>query len=142
MNRQCAVVAFRPVLQRAPSHSSKEEGSDVITEKGIVYAVHGGDEPELDIVRPPREDGPYPALILIHGGRFKEGNREMMCDVARIAAKRGYVSTTIDYHLSKPLGSEDIDEYRVLAPLHDVKPAVYLTFATIVRPDHGTRAEA
>ena len=49
------------------------------TEQDIVYTKAGSVELKLDLARPAEGDGPFPAVIVIHGGA---GGRETrpMCD--------------------------------------------------------------
>jgi len=53
----------------------------------------------LDIFRPAKT-GKYPALLLIHGGGWRSGNRIMENPMAQYIAGRGYVTATVEYRLS------------------------------------------
>lgn len=110
-------------LASCASQTSAED-SDIIDEKGIVYAVRGDEELQLDMARPSGKEGPYPALIFVHGGGLKAGSRDALWPVASIAAMRGYVAATIDYRHTKPVGHQESEEYGFPAQLHDVKAAI------------------
>jgi acetyl esterase/lipase len=45
------------------------------TEQDIVYKKAGSTELKLDLVRPADGDGPFPAVVVIHGGAWRQGNK-------------------------------------------------------------------
>lgn len=80
----------------APAH-----GQTVRAQRGIVYAVHGGQPLALDLYAPAaRPAGGAPAIVWIHGGGFHSGDRARMTSYAVDFARRGYVAATIDYRLT------------------------------------------
>lgn len=48
----------------------------------------------------PDGDGPYPAMIYLHGGGWVEGNRSDFSSTAAFYAKRGIAGFTVDYTLA------------------------------------------
>jgi acetyl esterase/lipase len=48
----------------------------------------------------PEGDGPFPALIYVHGGGWVQGNRSDFAAIAELYAKRGIAGFSIDYSLS------------------------------------------
>ena len=56
---------------------------------------------KLDLYRPAGETDPWPAVVLAHGGGFVSGRREDMSVIADALARRGYLTVTVDYRLSK-----------------------------------------
>ncbi len=55
----------------------------------------------LDIVRPAAPAAPaLPAVLLIHGGGFRGGNRQSYLPTAIKLAERGYVAATMSYRMS------------------------------------------
>ena len=75
--------------------------SAVLAQENIVYARYGERELHLDLFSP-REKGTelYPGVILIHGGGWRSGNRQMEWPMAQYLAARGYVTATVEYRLS------------------------------------------
>jgi acetyl esterase/lipase len=73
----------------------------VAAQENIVYTRYGERELHLDLFSP-REKGtdPYPGVILIHGGGWRSGNRQMEWPMAQYLAARGYVTATVEYRLS------------------------------------------
>lgn len=57
-----------------------------------------------------------PAIIWIHGGGFKAGNRTNMGDVAAEWARRGYVTLTISYRLDKGSRCQDVQDGEFTEP--------------------------
>src|SRR4051794_22109004 len=71
--------------------------AEVILEPDIVYGQGGDVDLKLDLARPKEGDGPFPGLVLIHGGGWSGGNRESFRPLMQQAAERGYVAVTISY---------------------------------------------
>lgn len=93
-----------------------EVPDDVIFETGIEYANPAGEHLTLDLARPKVAKGPLPAIVCIHGGGFRAGNREHHDRLCIQLAQRGYVAATVTYRLSP--------KYQFPAAVRDVKAAV------------------
>lgn len=89
---------------------------DVIEEKDIEYGKVGERSLQLDLYRPKNAGKPTPGIIFIHGGGWKDGNREIMKYYTIKFAQRGYVTATISYRFSK--------EALFPAAVQDVKCAI------------------
>jgi acetyl esterase/lipase len=90
---------------------------DSITfETGIEYANPDGQHLQLDMARPKTGDGPFPAIICIHGGGFRAGKRESYDGLITRLAKKGYVAVTVSYRLAP--------KYPFPAAVYDCKAAV------------------
>jgi acetyl esterase/lipase len=74
--------------------------AEISVEEGITYSKVGDQELKLDLAKP-EGDGPFPAIVFIHGGGWLGGNRSHFRPFAEEAAKRGYVGLTISYRLMK-----------------------------------------
>jgi PelA/Pel-15E family pectate lyase len=82
-----------------------------------VYASPGGRDLMADIFIPMKDTSTTkPALILIHGGGWRSGSKEMEHPMAQRMAELGYVAVTVEYRLSL--------EAQYLAALHDIKAAI------------------
>jgi acetyl esterase/lipase len=84
-----------------PAAVLAQSGEGVVVERGLVYRRLGVRTLELDVYRP-RDAGPgrRPAVICIHGGGWKSGDRKSLSGRARDLAERGFVAASIDYRLS------------------------------------------
>jgi acetyl esterase/lipase len=87
-----------------------------IVENNIEYANPDNQHLQLDMVRPSEGSGPFPAIVCIHGGGFRAGERQSYDDLIRQFAQRGYVAVTVTYRLAP--------KYPFPAAIHDVKAAV------------------
>lgn len=85
-------------------------------ETGIEYANPGGTHLQLNLARPKAGDGPFPAVLCIHGGGFRAGKRESYDALCLKLAERGYVAATITYRLAP--------QHKFPAAVHDAKAAV------------------
>lgn len=65
----------------------------------IVYRKVGDQDLKLDLIEPSEGDGPFPALVVIHGGAWRAGNKRdgYVRAVMTEAAKRGYVAISPQY---------------------------------------------
>ncbi|SNR13834.1 alpha/beta hydrolase [Tenacibaculum jejuense] len=103
--------------QEIPS-VKKEETYDVIVTKDIVYAeglshttINGTTtstkQLKLDAYVPNNSDKNRPAIVLIHGGGFSSGSKEVgsMVYLANYFAARGWVAFSINYRLEADLGT-------------------------------------
>jgi acetyl esterase/lipase len=75
--------------------------AQVTAEENVVYARYGERELHLDLFSP-GEKAPAlcPGVILIHGGGWRSGNRQMEWPMAQHLAAHGYVAATVEYRLS------------------------------------------
>ena len=67
--------------------------------ENIVYTRPGNTKVMLDAFVP-KQDGPYPAIIVIHGGAWRAGNRKNLRRYATSLTKMGFVCFAIDYRLA------------------------------------------
>lgn len=85
---------------------------DVSVKENIVYKKINSRKLHLDIYLPSEQKKSYPALILIHGGGWRSGDKSMEKYSAQHLAKNGFVAVTIEYRLSPekkyPAAVEDI----------------------------------
>jgi pectinesterase len=71
----------------------------VIVKENLVYASYGKRELHLDVFRS-EDKSAHPAVILIHGGGWRSGDRFQGIPMAQRLAARGYVAVTVEYRLS------------------------------------------
>ena len=89
---------------------------DVTFESGIEYTNPDDTHLQLNMARPKSGDGPFPAVICIHGGGFRAGSREGYNALCIKLAQHGYVAMTVSYRLAP--------KHQFPAAIHDVKAAV------------------
>jgi len=71
----------------------------VMAKPDQVFSRAGGTDRLADVFVP-RGAGPFPAIIFLHGGGWRFGDRRLAPDLRRFYAERGYVMVSIDYRLS------------------------------------------
>ena len=64
-----------------------------------VYASRGGIDLSLDIYLPPGK-GPFPCVILIHGGGWGTGNKSEMAPHARVLVEQGIAAASVQYRFA------------------------------------------
>ncbi|MCR9291713.1 MAG: alpha/beta fold hydrolase [bacterium] len=82
----------------------------------VTFAVYGDRTLEMDIYRPKDNWRTLPAIVCIHGGGWRKGQKINFRHVAQDLAARGFVTASIDYRLS--------GEAPFPAHIHDCKAAV------------------
>lgn len=92
----------------------------VKAEYNLVYATlentpYGKRDLRLDIIQPIKK-GKYPALIMVHGGAWRSGTKEMEHPMAQYAATHGYIAVPVEYRMSL--------EAKYPNALYDIKAAI------------------
>jgi len=90
----------------------------------LTYAEIGEVKLQLDLAVPKEGNGPFPVLVLIHGGGWSGGNRHAFRGKMEEAAKRGYVAATISYRLTEPDKETGKPKVPFPAQIHDCKAAI------------------
>lgn len=85
-------------------------------ERGIEFSNPDGQHLQVNLARPKSGEGPFPAVVCIHGGGFRAGTREGYDALCVKLAERGYVAVTVTYRLAPA--------YQFPAAVHDCKAAV------------------
>ncbi len=88
----------------------------VAWETGIEYSNADDQHLQLNLASPKSGDGPFPAVLCIHGGGFRAGKREYYDALCIKLAERGFVAATMTYRLAP--------KYQFPAAVHDTKAAV------------------
>ncbi|MBW4679820.1 MAG: alpha/beta hydrolase [Microcoleus vaginatus WJT46-NPBG5] len=93
----------------------------------IQFAAPDGVPLKMDLYQPPQV-GKYPALVVIYGGAWQQGNPKLYASLSRYMATQGYSVFAIDYRHAP--------RYRFPAQLQDVQAAL-----AFIR-EHATEYEA
>lgn len=107
------VAAARTQLAAAlASRAAGELPANVAFRDLPVPGLAGAPDVPVRVYTPADRDGPWPALLYIHGGGFVLGDLDgFHADVARIVADVGAVAVSVDYRLAPenpfPAGLED-----------------------------------
>jgi acetyl esterase/lipase len=88
----------------------------VTTKYDIVYTKAGETELKLDLAHPPEGNGPFPAVIAIHGGAWRGGSKDTNRVLLDNLAREGYVAISPQYRFCP--------QEPFPAQVYDVKAAV------------------
>jgi acetyl esterase/lipase len=103
-----------PIL--AGQTRGQEEKRAIRVDNDVVFTKAGDTELRLDLAMPQDGDGPFPAVLCLHGGGWVGGDRTQMAQTIRVLAGRGYVAVSPSYRLAPK------DHFP--APVEDCKAAV------------------
>ncbi len=90
-------------------------GAEIEMQFGQVYAEPESGPLKADVYTP-RGDGPFPGVVVVHGGAWYIGTRLQLSRVAQILAQHGFTAVAIDYRLAP--------KYKFPAQIEDCKAAV------------------
>lgn len=99
----------------AASLGVRAQGKAVV-ENNVEYSNPDEQHLQMDIAHPAEGNGPFPAILCIHGGGFRAGTRQGYSGLIQKFAERGYVAATVTYRLAP--------KYQFPAAVYDVKAAV------------------
>lgn len=85
-------------------------------QKNVVYTAVGWSKPLQADVYTPRGAGPFPAVLVVHGGGWARGSRGEMEHICKRLAGQGFIAVNIDYRLAP--------EFVFPAPLQDLQQAL------------------
>src|SRR5262245_2113936 len=105
------IVLVVPMMQAQKSRAQ----ADVVVENDVEYTNAANQHLQLNMARP-KSPGPHPAIICIHGGGFRAGNRQTYDGLIKKLAQNGYVAVTVTYRLAP--------RYQFPAAVYDVKSTV------------------
>lgn len=109
--RCCLLLSIFLLVGRMVSADDKVE-----FQRDVEFSNPDGEHLKLDLARPKMADKLAPAVVCIHGGGWKEGNKAPWDAYCRTLAVRGYVAVSVSYRLAP--------KYKFPAQLDDVKAAV------------------
>jgi acetyl esterase/lipase len=109
MRARCLVLLLASVFAAAAQPAIPDT---VLADRDVEYSAVGGKQ-TLDVLRPRESSStPRPAILLVHGGGFRAGNKEGYIPLAIKLAEHGYVAATANYRLSPrnqfPAAVEDV----------------------------------
>jgi acetyl esterase/lipase len=85
-------------LSALPSAAQPDKPAPTI-KKDIVYGKGGDQDLQLNLALP-AGDGPFPAILCVHGGGWKAGHRNDLNMLIAYLANRGFVAATVSYRFA------------------------------------------
>jgi acetyl esterase/lipase len=98
--KRFAIFSLALVLLDAPLGRAQEAKPELRLEKDVVYGKGGDTELKLNLAMPKDGDGPFPAVICIHGGGWIGGKRQDLDLLTQLLAAKGYVAVTVTYRFA------------------------------------------
>lgn len=105
-------------LEGTATHASEPA---VVMHDNVVFGKGGTTELTMDIAVPSEGKGPFPCLLVFHGGGWVQGDKAQFRPLVEFIAEDGYVAATVKYRLSRP-GPENPNPWP--AQIEDAKCAV------------------
>jgi len=96
--------------------SDGSEAADIAVVRDLQYAAPAGHALFADLHLPRRATGAIPAILWLHGGGWRHGNRHTGPDLSQHFARRGFAMVAVDYRLTR--------HARFPAQIEDVKTAI------------------
>lgn len=100
MRRWAALVVAALLALVAPAGAGAQPTVDV--RRDIEYGTANGKRLLLDAYVPPAGEGRRPAVVMIHGGGWRLGDKASWQPEAEQLAARGWVAFSINYRLDEP----------------------------------------
>jgi acetyl esterase/lipase len=111
-----ALIASAAMIHLQSVSAAEKIPDGVVFAKNIEYSNPDDQHLQLNMAKPTKGKGPFPAVVCIHGGGFRAGSREGFNRLCLNLAQHGYVAVTVSYRLAP--------KYQFPAAVHDVKAAV------------------
>jgi acetyl esterase/lipase len=109
-----ACVSHQGQLGRADS-PPRQQAKTTVT-RNVIFTPADWPQPLACDLYVPSGTGPFPAVVMIHGGGWKSRTRDDMNGISQAVAERGYVVMNVSYRLAPT--------WRFPAQLHDIQRAV------------------
>jgi acetyl esterase/lipase len=126
MKKKAVLVCMKIFLVGTLTVATYAEESAKSVTFDIIFGKGSDVDLKLDLARPTGGDGPFPALIFIHGGGYGyySGNdKGQYFNAIKQAAKRGYVAVSVEHRLIS-VKEKGKTKFPFPAQVHDMKCAV------------------
>jgi acetyl esterase len=81
--------------------------------RDITYRTVDGERIALDVYQPAKKGKDRPAVVLIHGGGWRAGDKQGLAEQANQLAERGFVAFSVNYRLAPdhpyPAAADDVE---------------------------------
>ena len=115
--KQARPVSPIPPVRAQCARPNLPPPATVPTQTVDAYAIMHGVPLGLDIFSP-RASGPSPAVVLIHGGGWRAGERAHVHDMARMLTTLGFAAIAVDYRKT------ETETYRFPGAIADLRCAI------------------
>src|SRR3954471_2887729 len=112
--RKLIIRFFAAILLTAPV-VAQADGPAVEVRRGLTYVERPSGKLECDVYMP-QDKGPFPGMLIVHGGAWRVGSRVQLAAIANEFAMHGYTAVAISYRLAP--------QDKFPAQIHDCQAAV------------------
>jgi acetyl esterase/lipase len=74
--------------------------NQVVSETDVAFGEAGGEKLLLDVYRPQKAEGKRPAVVLVHGGGWRGGDKRGFAWHGQRLAEKGFVAFSVNYRLA------------------------------------------
>jgi acetyl esterase len=104
-----AVASFATVALTLPAGAA----DDVKVKRDVTYRTVDGQKLGLDLYQPAKKGKDRPAVVVIHGGGWRMGDKQAFATQGNQLAQRGFVAFSVDYRLAPdhpyPAAVDDVE---------------------------------
>jgi acetyl esterase/lipase len=105
-----AAAAVFTVTLAAPAGASP---GDVTVKQDVTYRTVDGEQLGLDVYQPAKKGKSRPAVVVVHGGGWTQGDKALFAQQSNQLAQRGFVAFSVNYRLAPahpfPAAVEDVE---------------------------------
>ena len=94
------VLILSGLVNAARGSANKETRGEFELLANVPYITRGEQPPLRMNLYLPDGEGPFPGVLLVHGGAWRMGNRWHMHSVAEQLASRGYTVASVSYRFA------------------------------------------
>ena len=96
----CGLMVLPPAgIAQVQQPPVSAPGESFVLHEGVTYRTVDGEALLADIYLP-KGHGPFPAVIYLHGGGWRNGNRKQLRRQATLMAQKGVAGVAIEYRLA------------------------------------------
>src|SRR5262249_58688395 len=74
--------------------------ADVTVKRDVVYRNADGERLALDVYQPAKKGKARPAVVVVHGGGWTQGDKQLFEQQSDQLAQRGFVAVSVEYPLA------------------------------------------
>jgi acetyl esterase/lipase len=97
--------------------AAQRANPEIAVERDLIYGKDADTDLKLDLALPKAGDGPFPAVVFLHGEGWRVGNRQQMNHFIEGMARLGYVGINVDVPFPGGSFAEKPDVYKRASPI-------------------------
>lgn len=106
-------AAAAAVVSTALATPAAAVQDDVTVKRDVTYRTVDGEQLGLDVYQPAKKGKDRPAVVVVHGGGWTQGDKALFAQQSSQLAQRGFVAFSVNYRLAPahpyPAAVEDVE---------------------------------